>query len=56
MAKKLGKHGNNLKRTARLWRLPHASAVAPEFGDAVFWGKQKRFPQMVSMYVLAIVN
>jgi hypothetical protein len=56
MAKKEGGYGDNLNRMSHLWHLRHVPAVAAQFGDAAFWAKQKRFPQGVSMYVLALVK
>ena len=56
MAKNVGEHGDNLERTAHFWRLPHVPAIAAEFGDTAVWGSEKHFPQMVSVYELAVLN
>jgi len=44
MAKKIGEHGDNLKRTAHLWHAGHVPAVAAEFGDATLGISERNFP------------
>jgi hypothetical protein len=57
MAKKISEYGDNANPQMRLTcgTYRHVPAIAVDFGDAAL-GKRNRFPLMIPMYVLAVVN